>query len=105
MLYVRALPSDAARWNASDWGWDVLERRYLQLEDWQGDVAARVAESPGSPRAGADGSRDDRLEAISLLEDTYRRVKLIYGSQHPHTCDNAERLEIARMRLEDFRAA
>ena len=37
MLYVRALQSDVEGWNCSDWTWPAVERRYLEMEDWQGD--------------------------------------------------------------------
>ncbi|KAH8069941.1 hypothetical protein JL721_5479 [Aureococcus anophagefferens] len=37
MLYVRALESDVEGWNCSDWTWPAVERRYLEMEDWQGD--------------------------------------------------------------------
>lgn len=53
MLYVRALPSDLERWNATSWNWNLLRERYLQVEDWQGDADGAVdqgwadAEKPG----------------------------------------------------------
>ncbi|KAJ1455405.1 hypothetical protein M885DRAFT_217626 [Pelagophyceae sp. CCMP2097] len=39
MLYVRALEDDAKRWNVSSWPWSVIEQRYLEVEDWQGDTS------------------------------------------------------------------
>ena len=37
MLYVRALESDLAAWNATSWTWEAVRAKYLQLEDWQGE--------------------------------------------------------------------
>ncbi|KAJ8609832.1 hypothetical protein CTAYLR_008141 [Chrysophaeum taylorii] len=50
MLYVRALSSDIERWNASTWSWTTVKNKYLELEDWQGEVD--VAQGYAIPSVG-----------------------------------------------------
>ena len=50
---------------------------------------------------GRGGSRADIIAAVSLLEDALQRTTRVFGPQHPRTRDNTERLENARMGLEE----
>ena len=52
------------------------------------------------PRA----SQDALIEALAILEELEPKMRKIYGNSHPHTRENREYLEGARMRREDIDA-
>ena len=49
-------------------------------------------------------SQDDLTEALAILEELEPKMRKIFGNSHPHTRENREYLEGARMRREDIDA-
>eukprot|EP00633_Aureoumbra_lagunensis_P005304 CAMPEP_0197320114 /NCGR_PEP_ID=MMETSP0891-20130614/57730_1 /TAXON_ID=44058 ORGANISM="Aureoumbra lagunensis, Strain CCMP1510" /NCGR_SAMPLE_ID=MMETSP0891 /ASSEMBLY_ACC=CAM_ASM_000534 /LENGTH=570 /DNA_ID=CAMNT_0042811345 /DNA_START=11 /DNA_END=1720 /DNA_ORIENTATION=- len=95
MLYVRALPGDLERWNASTWTYDTLLKQYLALEDFQENVpesnddTKEIFHANGGPVAVSRNIVQDLLaqkflETVKIAEDAEVSMPILNDFNAPH---------------------